>query len=255
MHDLIQYIKYFFLKEDRHSIQSPLAYKIYDGLLAHKKHKKNPEIETIRKKFLMDNRILPMHDLGAGSKKTSTKSNRTLKKVAKYSNSPKKFNLLYQYFLSITPSIYCVELGTGVGLNAAYLSAYTTGRLITIEGDPTLYDISSGHLKQLKNVSSRLGDIDILLPQLIKELPHIDFILIDANHTYDATMAYFHMLIPRMGADSIIIIGDIYWSPEMTKAWKEIMAHPLITLSFDFYECGVLFFKPNISRAHYIMDY
>jgi len=254
LHHFLQYIKYFFLKEDRHSLQSPTAFKIYNDLLLHKKKVKFPHIETLRKELLKDDTVLTIEDLGAGSQKLKT-SSRKVKDVVRYSNSDVNHNLLYQYFLSITPAKTCIELGTGVGLNAAYLSKYTAGKLYTIEGDRGIFDVAQKHLKDLENVNPMLGNIDDILPKIIEKNQLVDFILIDANHTYRATVDYFHMLLSSVGEDSIIIIGDIYWSREMTKAWKEIHMHPQITLSFDFYECGVLLFKPNLIKANYIMHY
>lgn len=254
MHHLIQFLKYFFLKEDRHSLQSPLAYKIYNDLIWHKKNGNYPPIEKLRKELLKNESILTINDLGAGSQKLK-KAKRKVKDIVKYSNSGKKYNLLYQYFLSITPAKICLELGTGVGLNAAYLSLATKGKLFTIEGDLGIYEVAASHLNTMENVIPLYGNIDSILPVLIKENPLIDYILIDANHTYQATVDYFNMLISSIGEDSIIIIGDIYWSSEMTKAWKEIYVNPRVRLSFDFYECGVLFFKSNLSKAHYIMHY
>ncbi|HSJ69954.1 MAG TPA: class I SAM-dependent methyltransferase [Anditalea sp.] len=254
MHPFLQYIRYFFLKEDRHSLQSPFAYKIYNDLIWHKKNIHYPDIEKLRNKLLKDDSKLSVKDLGAGSQKLKT-SSRKVKDVVKYSNSDKKFNLLYQYFLSITPANICLELGTGVGLNAAYLSQYTKGKLYTIEGDQGIFKLANSHLNNLENVYPISGNINNILPKLLEENPKIDFVLIDANHTYQATVDYFNMLISSVGEDSIIIVGDIYWSREMTKAWKEIYAHPSVTLSFDFYECGVLSFKPHLTKAHYIMNY
>lgn len=254
MHHLLQYIKYFFLKEDRHSLQSPFAYKIYNDLLYHKRSAKDPQIENLRKKLLSDASMLSIKDLGAGSQKLKN-STRKIKDVVKYSNSDQKHNLLYQYFLSITPANICLELGTGVGLNAAYLSQFTKGKLYTIEGDQGIFKLATSHLQKFDNVYPLYGNIDNILPTIIDETSLIDFILIDANHTYRATVDYFNMLIASVGEDSIIIIGDIYWSKGMTKAWKEILVHPSVTLSFDFFECGVLLFKPNLIKAHYIMHY
>jgi len=254
LYRLFQYIRYFFLKEDRHSLQSPTAFKIYEGLLRHKKISHNPKIESVRQKLLQNDTILPIRDLGAGSRKLKA-SNRKVKDVAQYSNSPLTHNLLYQYFLSLTPAKVCIELGTGVGINAAYLSEVTTGTLYTIEGDEGLHLVAAEHLKFRENISSLLGNISDVLPKLLEEHQSIDFALIDANHTYRATVDYFNMLVSKVGENSIIIIGDIYWSKDMNKAWKEIIDHPHVSLSFDFYECGVLFFKKNLTSANYIMTY
>jgi len=254
LYRLLQYIRYFFLKEDRHSLQSPTAFNIYEGLLRHKKISHNTQIEGIRHNLLKNDTILPIRDLGAGSRKLKA-SNRKVKDVVKYSNSPRTHNLLYQYFLSLTPAKVCIELGTGVGINAAYLSEATKGTLYTIEGDEGLQLVAAEHLHFRENIVSILGNISDVLPQLMEKHQSVDFALIDGNHTYRATVDYFNMLVSTVGEDSIIIIGDIYWSKGMTMAWKEIASHPKVSLSFDFFECGVLFFKTNLTKAHYIMHY
>lgn len=254
MYHLLHFIKYFFLKEDRHSLQSPFAFKVYYDLIAFKKKGGDNKIEKIRKEFLADEIVLEIQDLGAGSHKLKSEK-RKVKDVSKHSNSPLKYNLLYQYFLSLTPAITCLELGTGIGVNTQYLSQMTRGMLYTIEGDPSLFNLASKHLGILDNVKCLKGNLDEILPELIKKLPKVNFALVDANHTYEATVNYFNILLSSIGEDSIIIIGDIYWSAGMTKAWKEICKHPKVTLSMDFWECGVLFFKRDLTKAHYILAY
>jgi predicted O-methyltransferase YrrM len=247
-------LAYFFKKEDRHSLQSPFAFQIYDGLIRHRNTASYPEIEKIRRRFLQNEDEIQIEDYGVGSKKLKT-SSRKVKDVARYSNSPKKFNLLYQYFLSKTPAQTAIELGTGLGINAQYLAQALKGKLYTLEGDKGLYELAAEHLQLLPGVEPRNEQFDEGLPKLLEEIHHVDFALLDGNHSYSATLHYFNSILPYLREESILIIGDIYWSKGMKKAWKEIQAFPQVTMSFDFYECGVLFFKPNITKDHYILTY
>jgi len=198
LYHLFQFIKYFFLKEDRHSLQSPTAFKIYDELIRHKKKSHYPHIEKIRHDLMQNEAILPIRDLGAGSQKLK-RSDRKVKEVVRYSTSKKTHNLLYQYFLSLTPARVCIELGTGVGINAAYLAEFTKGTLYTIEGDEGLHSLAVGHLHRRKNVTPLFGNINEILPRILEKNPIIDFALIDANHTYRATVDYFNMLFSYWG--------------------------------------------------------
>lgn len=254
MYQIFYFIKYFLLKEDRHSIQSPFTYKVYNDLLAHKNRGGDQKIEKLRNDFLKNENILTIQDLGAGSHKLKA-STRKIKEISKFSNSSIKYNLLYQYFLSLTPTDTCLELGTGNGINAQYLAQIVSGKLYTIEGEPAIHRLAKSHLEKLQNVECIESNINEILPKLVEMLQKVDFALIDANHTYDATVNYFNTLVPYIREESIIIIGDIYWSSDMTRAWNKIAHHPQVTLSLDFFECGVLFFKKDLNKAHYILNY
>ncbi|WP_143960721.1 O-methyltransferase [Litoribacter populi] len=254
MFSAVQYILHFLRKEDRHSLQSPFAFQLYDGLINHFKTAKYPEIEKIRTSFLRDNTEIFVTDYGAGSKMVPN-SKRKVKDIALYSNSPKKYNLLYQYFLSQTPADYAVELGTGLGINSQYLAACTKKSLLTIEADKSICDLAASHLQKLPNVEVFCDEIPNVLPTIASQMNSLDFLLIDAHHTYEATIKYFNMLVPRLHENSIMIIGDIYWSKGMKKAWDEIKMHPEVRMTFDFFECGVAFFKKDLQKENYILTY
>ncbi|MBK6643902.1 MAG: class I SAM-dependent methyltransferase [Bacteroidetes bacterium] len=68
-----------------------------------------------------------------------------------------------------------------------------------------------------------------------------DFIFIDGNHTYEATMRYFNWILPKVRAKTMIIFDDINWSAGMQQAWLEIQQHPKVTQSLDFYLWELLF--------------
>ncbi|MBS9523213.1 class I SAM-dependent methyltransferase [Litoribacter alkaliphilus] len=254
MFSAFQYILYFLKKEDRHSLQSPFAFKMYDGLRNHLKIVRYPEIEKIRTAFLKDPTEIQVTDYGAGSKKVPH-AKRKVKEVAQYSNSPIKYNLLYQYFLKQTPAQNALELGTGLGINSAYLAAEVKNKLITIEADKAICQLAASHLEKLKNVEVVCEEIDHVLPFIASKFTSLDFLLIDANHTYEATIKYFNILLPFLHETSIVIVGDIYWSKGMKKAWEKIKGHSKVRMTFDFFECGVVFFKKDLQKEHYILTY
>ena len=252
---LFEYIRYFFVREGKHSIQSPFVFQLYQDLLAyvHENRQAFPEIEEVRKAFLQDKTQVEVADLGAGSHHFSSQV-RSISDIARYSSSPKKFALLYQYFCSLTPAKTVVELGTCLGLTSRYLSAITKGALYTFEGSETLMRLAKKHLSEKKNQLIP-GDISITLPSFLFSKPTVDFAFLDANHSYSHTLSYFDQLSEHIHEDSIMIIGDIHWSADMLKAWKEIINSTRVRLSIDFYECGVLLFKKRLKKSHYILHY
>lgn len=243
-------------KEDRHSLQSPFAFRKYQDLKNHYTKNKNnfPKIEELRDKLLRDDHKLSVEDLGAGSYQFSSPQ-RKISDITRYSTSPKKYALLYQYFCSLTPARTVLELGTCLGVNTCYLAEATKGKLFTFEGAGSLINQAQKHIQLYENIHLIPGNISVTLPSFLKENNRVDFAFLDANHTYRHTMSYFGQLMEASHQDTIFVIGDIHWSKEMHRAWQEIIQSELIRLSFDFYECGVLFFKEGLQKEHHVLHY
>lgn len=249
------YLEYWLVKEDKYAIQSPLIFDLYNGLLNFINDDSNSDsdLEKIRNFLLSDNGILQIEDFGAGSKKLKSNHRKT-SSVTKYSTSPRKFSKLYQYFCSRTPANIVLELGTCVGINARYLSKVTKGQLFTFEGSKSLWEKAQENTTP-ENTQYILGNINDTLSEKLKEKNIIDFVLVDATHTYHATLLYIESILPYIRDNSIIAVADIHWSAEMTAAWNKIKNHPRVILSIDFYECGILIFDKKYRKGAYILHY
>lgn len=252
----LAYGVYFLKKEGRHSLQSPLVYQIYQGLKAYKRQNKHryQHIENLRQNLLTDRSTITVHDLGAGSKRFSSRE-RKVADIARYSCSSQKYSLLYQYFCTLTPARTVVELGTCMGINSCYLAEVTQGLLHTFEGAEELLSLSKKNTRGYENIRLIAGDISETLPTFLLDQPSVDFAFIDANHTYEHTFSYFCQLKEKAHSHSVIIIGDIHWSQGMEKAWRQIIEMEEVRLSFDFYECGVLMFREGLDKQHFVLSY
>lgn len=252
----LAYGVYFLKKEGRHSLQSPLVYQIYQGLKAYKRQNKHryQHIENHRQNLLTDRSTITVHDLGAGSKRFSSRE-RKVADIARYSCSSQKYSLLYQYFCTLTPARTVVELGTCMGINSCYLAEVTQGLLHTFEGAEELLSLSKKNTRGYENIRLIAGDISETLPTFLLDQPSVDFAFIDANHTYEHTLSYFCQLKEKAHSHSVIIIGDIHWSQEMERAWRQIIEMEEVRLSFDFYECGVLMFREGLDKQHFVLSY
>jgi len=251
---LFAYFKYWLKKEDGYSIQSPSIFKIYQDLNSYIKtsHSSIEEIEFYRATLLSSTKAIEVLDLGAGSKKINTKK-RKISDITRYSTSPKKFALLYQFFCQLTPAETVVELGTCMGITTRYLSKKTKGKLYTFEGSGEIQNEAIPP-SNYSNVQFVLGDISESLPDFLSSIENIDFALIDANHTYEGTLHYFNSILEKVNDTTIVAIGDIHWSIGMEKAWTEIRSNPRVKLSIDFFECGVIFFESSFEKTEYILD-
>ncbi len=247
------YLNYWLEKEDRFSQHSPFVYQIYVKLIQYLKENRlgDPEIEELRKELLRNKNKIIVLDLGAGSKKIPSPT-REIAEITRYSTSGIKYSQLYHFFCKATPANYVVELGTCVGISTRYLSKATVGKLYTFEGAEQIQKVAQQEPKT-KNTEFILGPIEQRLPEVLKEIPLIDFALVDANHTYEGTIQSFYTLLPKLHSQSILAIGDIHWTPEMEKAWTEIKTCPKVKLTLDFFECGIVFFDYPGPKTHLIL--
>lgn len=247
------YFNYWLIQEDSFSIQAPFLSEFYFNLKKYLAASKDKDLdfEGLRKKLLTDPQLLEITDFGAGSKRLSS-ATRSTSDVTRYSTTGRKFSQIYQFLCSQTPAQQVLELGTCVGINTNYLSRSTKGILYSLEGSNALWEKAQQYQKP-DNTTFVLGKIEETLPPLLKAIKSVDFVLIDATHTYQGSIAQMAMLRPYVKDTTIIVLADIHWSAEMKKAWNTIREYPEITLSVDFFECGVLFFKNGITRENYVL--
>lgn len=229
-------------------------FRIYSDLLKFLEENPlgDPDIEKFRKSLLKNRSLVTVLDLGAGSRKLPNPQ-REIAQITRHSTSGIKFSQIYQFFCGLTPAEFVIELGTCVGISTRYLRKSTRGKLFSFEGSEEIQKVAK--LDPFpQNTEFILGPIDQTLPEILKPIPRLDFALIDANHTYSGTMGSFYTLLPKAKVTSIFAIGDIHWTPEMEKAWEEIKQCPQVKLTFDFFECGIVFFDNPGEKTHLILE-
>ncbi|HPQ08186.1 MAG TPA: class I SAM-dependent methyltransferase [Bacteroidia bacterium] len=255
-HRIKNYLQYQISAKDLHSIHSPFLFEFVKFCFDKSNHYYAfDELSSIRKKLLASNQIIEYTDIGAKSFVLSNKVK--VSDITRVSVSPAKYSELYFRIIQFLNAKICLELGTSIGMNTLYLSYANPEKVITIEGQKEIFNFAN-HLftnYSRKNIESIHSNFDVILPELIKKYT-FDFVLIDGNHTYNATIRYYKWLLSSMNKKSIIIIDDIYWSKEMTRAWKEIQNDGVNKITLDLYRCGIIIFNPDILYAqHFRLRY
>lgn len=172
---------------------------------------------------------------------------RRLGDVCRGATRPERWDrLLFRIVREVKPE-FCLELGTCLGISAAYIGAALKvngrGHLYTIEGAAAFAEVARRNLAHLglDNVTVLTGRFQDVLPSLLVRSYGLTFI--DGHHDRDATLAYFTQILPH--ASDVIIFDDIHWSPGMAEAWETIRRSPRIRRAEDMRQIGICWLAPE----------
>lgn len=236
-----------------YDLQSPFAYSFARDVLEDRRwYYVFSEAETLRGQWMLDRRSIPVTDYGAGSH-TLRGGQRKVADLARRVATPPLFcRWLFKMALLARPGTI-LELGASLGISSVYLSAAApNARMITVEGCPETAELARQSLRQMgSGAEVRTGRFDDLLPGALAGLERLDFLHLDGDHSLEGTLRYLRQCLEKSHPGTVWVIGDIHWSAEMEKAWREVQAFPGVRMTIDLYGMGVVFFRREIlSPAH-----
>lgn len=242
--------------KNRHGVHSPFVYRLIDDVIYDFDAKKvYTAVENIRETLFIDNRIITVTDLGAGSHVNNNRQKKISDIAHNALKPPKLAQLLYRLVADLKPR-NIVELGTCLGITTLYLQkASPEAKVFTMEGCPETAGVAKQTFKkgEISNIEPIIGNFDDTLPGVINNLEQLDFVFVDGNHQKDATLKYFELSLPKVHENTMLIFDDIYWSTGMKEAWAQIKAHPQVTVTIDLFWIGLVFFKPGQAKEDFLV--
>jgi predicted O-methyltransferase YrrM len=203
-------------------------------------------------------RVTPTLDLTYEEMSRGTVAIRTVAEVCERASMPYFWSLLlFKLVRKFRPSL-CLELGTCLGISAAFqasaLKLNGTGRIVTLEGADSLASLAKGHLQSLSldNVSVVTGRFQDTLSGVLDTCGPVNYAFIDGHHDEQATLTYFGQIIPFLSERAIMIFDDISWSEGMKRAWDTIKADERVNISVDLEFMGICIVDSEIDRRQMI---
>jgi predicted O-methyltransferase YrrM len=221
-------------------------------------------IERLRAELDGSEEAVEVVDYGAGTPdadRSPTESSnglvtsRTVGEVCRSSSTPPPWGrFLFALVRKLRPRA-CLEMGTGVGVSAAYQAAALrlngSGHLVTLEGAGSLADIARQTLARLglEGVTEvREGRFADTLPGAIEAHRPFGLVFVDGHHDGRATLGYCAAVSPALGPNGLVVFDDIDWSSGMARAWSAISSAPDVRLAVDMGRVGVCAFGGNAGR-------
>ncbi len=169
----------------------------------------------------------------------------TVALAAEHSAPPDQGRLLYHLTRAFRPG-RVIELGTNIGISAAYLAtglaANAAGHLTTLEASGLRLLLARdllGKLGLTGLVTTVEGYFDDTLPEVLAG-DGFDMAFVDGNHTEEATVRYFDLLVDHSSPDAVLLFDDIRWSEGMSRAWATLSAHPVARICVDLGRTGII---------------
>ncbi|HEU0302323.1 MAG TPA: class I SAM-dependent methyltransferase [Longimicrobium sp.] len=224
-------------------------------------------IERLRRRLLAIDLPLTLVDYGAGAPELALSAEemyagravtRTLAEVCRGGSKPPFWaGVLFHLVRQVRPAS-CVELGTCLGISAAYQAAALglngRGRMTTLEGAEKVAELAGLHLEELgldgiaTVVTGRFQDT---LAEVLRERAPVDYAFIDGHHDEHATLGYFGQIHPHLAESALVVFDDVAWSAGMRRAWTALQADERIRTVLDLGAVGVGVTGPaSIPKQH-----
>ncbi|MEG1685160.1 MAG: hypothetical protein RR319_04350 [Bacteroides sp.] len=143
-----------------------------------------------------------------------------------------KVNRLLFRLVNRTQPETILEIGTSIGLSAMYLSAAKKKvRMITID---------------------RQQKIEKSIADALASLRSLDMVHIHRIADYSEA---FELCRKGMHSHTLCVVEGIHQTKDITEWWEKIKADESVSITFDLYELGLIFFDQTKTKQNYIINF
>lgn len=253
-HIVKSYLEFLWKSTNAHGVHSPFVFDLVRKCFYDRTDYPNYKIlKDYRNSLLQNKNTVEVTDFGAGSR--VFKSNkRAINKIAENAGiSRKDAKLLFRVANYFKPE-NVLEIGTSLGLATSALSLGNSSNITTLEGCLQTAKVAQSQFQKFNfNVSSIVTEFESHLQTLNLKPKTFDLIYFDGNHSKEATLNYFELLLPTISNETVWIFDDINWSSGMEEAWEIIKNHPKVTVTIDTFQWGFVFFRKEQEKEHFII--
>lgn len=213
-------------------------------------------IEDARANLYRSKDIISVNNFGAGTRQK--KNNKTIGEMARTISISSRHGALLLRMARYYKPAKIIELGTAMGISTLYLAAGNPeADIYTVEGNSQLASLALENFRILSSDKIHLINkpFDEVIDQLAAETGVGTLIYIDGNHTYEATLRYYHAFTANTSTNMILVFDDINWSGGMMDAWNHIRNNLPRGVIIDLFHLGIVFYGTGLEKREYRMRY
>ena len=250
------YLNFLWNSKNEHGVHSPFVFNLVTKCFYDKK--KYPEysiLKNYRNSLLQNKNTIEVTDFGAGSRVFKSNT-RAINQIARNAGISKKRSELLFRITNYFQSESILEIGTSLGLATSALSlGNIKSKITTLEGCPNTLHVAQKQFEEFgfKNITSINTEFSSYLKNYQLSIINYQLIYFDGNHSKQATLEYFDLLLPTITNETVWIFDDIHWSPAMEAAWEVIKNHPKVTVTIDTFQWGIVFFRTEQPKEHFVI--
>lgn len=261
-HIIKSYLKFLWNSTNAHGVHSPFVFDLVRKCFYDKTDYADYKVlKNYRNSLLQNKNTIEVTDFGAGSRVFKSNT-RAINRIAKNAGiSAKDAKLLFRVVNYFKPSTI-LEIGTSLGLatSALALGSQSIGirNITTLEGCTNTMAIAKNQFQsQLPNFEKKINfvvtDFQSYLQSENLKSEICNLIYFDGNHSKEATLNYFELLLHTITNETVWIFDDIHWSSGMEEAWEIMKKHPKVTVTIDTFQWGFVFFRKEQEKEHFII--
>jgi len=223
-------------KEKRIQIIGKVLQDTLNGSYSDSEVDVSEQVENLRKKLIKQDRKIEFSD-------NKEKQLESVSYLASVASKKKKWGRFLMKLVSSNGIRNALEFGTCIGISTIYQAkGIKDGKLSSLEGLHHRKLLAEENLNTLNvnNVVIYEGRFDNTLPKVLEEKGSFDYVFLDGDHSYQATVENFRKILAHLERNSIVVIDDIKWSKGMNRAWTEIKSMSEVYCVIDLFVVGIV---------------
>jgi predicted O-methyltransferase YrrM len=172
--------------------------------------------------------------------------------MRKYCFSTGGYKLLFRLANRFRPEKILIA-GSGLGLTPLAIAAYSKNvDCMVLEPEPSIAMIARNMIKKYAHSSISVYEHNGSESEL-SELKPFDFIIWGKNGLSAAgfSLEVFEKMLRYVTDESVMVISGINASRADKRIWETLCAHNRVSMTFDLYSFGIVFFTPKLNRKTY----
>lgn len=164
---------------------------------------------------------------------------------------PKQLHELYRLVKYLKPAAI-LELGSCLGSSCICLALASKCLVLdSVEGNGQFVEIAKDQAAKRNCPQIQFHHQDFSNFLTSHETKKYDFIMLDGDHTEEATLKYADELLHMLKEKGVLLLDDIHWSKGMYAAWQKLTKHSGVQCSLETLRWGLLFKDPSLSKGTY----